>query len=290
MTFGYSTNAFVKFSLEESVEKIARLGFKGLEIMGDRPHLYPPDYDTDKLGKLKSLLEKQNLKVTNINSFTLFAVGDTYLPSWIEPDPERREMRARHTLDSLRIAGSLGCANISVPPGGPVPDNMTRKEAFALFYEGLDKVVPFAESSGIKVLVEPEPDLLMENTSDFREFVREIKSPFVGINFDIGHFYCAGENPDEAFEELFEYVGHVHLEDIAKTRVHKHLIPGTGAIDLKKVLSAMARLNYGGDISLELYPYVDTPEEAGRESLDYLAPIFEEVGLETRLAGEATFR
>jgi hypothetical protein len=41
----------------------------------------------------------------------------------------------------------------------------------------------------------------------------------------------------------------------------------------------MVRLGYRGDISLELYPYVNTPEEAGLESLDYLRPIFEETGL-----------
>jgi hypothetical protein len=41
----------------------------------------------------------------------------------------------------------------------------------------------------------------------------------------------------------------------------------------------MTRLNYQGDISLELYPYVDTPESAGRESLYYLRPIFQKAGL-----------
>jgi sugar phosphate isomerase/epimerase len=85
MIFGYSTNAFVKYSLEESIRKIARLGFKGIEIMGDRPHLYPPDYSEEKLDHIKALLKQNQLKVNNINSFTLFAVGDTYLPSWIEP-------------------------------------------------------------------------------------------------------------------------------------------------------------------------------------------------------------
>jgi hypothetical protein len=42
----------------------------------------------------------------------------------------------------------------------------------------------------------------------------------------------------------------------------------------------MAQLGYQGDISLELYTYQDTPEEAGRESLDHLRPIFEAAGLQ----------
>jgi sugar phosphate isomerase/epimerase len=278
MVFGYSTNAFVRYSLEESIQKIARLGFKGVEIMGDRPHLYPPDYSEEKLAHIRVLLEQNQLKVNNINSFTLFAVGDTYLPSWIEPEAERREIRVRHTLQSLQVAKILDCANISVPPGGPLEKNMTRKQALNLFYTGLERVMPVAESLGIKILVEPEPGLLMENTWGFKEFIKDVKSPFVGLNFDIGHFYCAGENPAKSFEELFEYTGHVHLEDIAVTREHNHLIPGLGAIDLKEVLSTMNRLGYQGDISLELYPYTDMPEEAGRKSLEFMQPIFTEIG------------
>ena len=81
-------------------------------------------------------------------------------------------------------------------------------------------------------------------------------------------------------EELFDWVGHVHLEDIASSRIHNHLIPGRGTIDFLQVFKTMIRLGYRGDISLELYPYVDMPEEAGRESLEVIRPIFEEAGLE----------
>jgi sugar phosphate isomerase/epimerase len=277
MIFGYSTNAFVKFSLEESIKKIAALGFRGVEIMGDRPHLYPPDFETSGLGTLKSVLKEQRLKVTNINSFTLFAVGDTYLPSWIEPDAERRAIRVRHTENCIKIARELGCSNISIPPGGPL-NHLSRKEAFLLFHEGLEQVIPLAEQTGVTILIEPEPDLLMENSKEFKPFIREVRSNRVGLNFDIGHFYCAGEDPAAAFEELFEWIGHVHLEDIAPSRVHNHLIPGLGAIDFDNVLKTMTRLKYSGDISLELYPYVDAPVEAGEKSLRHLAPIFKSAG------------
>jgi sugar phosphate isomerase/epimerase len=279
MILGYSTNAFVKFSLWESIEKIAQLGFRGIEIMCDRPHLYPPDYGEDKLARLKSLISQHGLKVTNLNSFTLFAVGDTYLPSWIEPQEERREIRIQHTLRCLDLAHFFGCRNISVPPGGPTT-NMARKEAMSLFHQGLARVAPLAEELGVKILVEPEPQLLLENTGEFKEFIKGVKSPAIGLNFDIGHFFCAGEDPSATFEELFEWIGHVHLEDIAPTRVHNHLILGHGAIQLSEVFKTMIRLGYQKDVSLELYPYVDTPEEAGRESLNYLRSLLEKSGIE----------
>ena len=274
MIFGYSTNAFVKFSLLDSLERIARLGFKGVEIMGDRPHLYPPDFGPDKIEELKTALVKHQLKVTNINSFTLFAVGDTYLPSFIEPDKARRDIRVRHTKDSLRVAKDLGCANISIPPGGPL-EGMDWLAGAKLFREGLEKVIPDAETLGVKLLIEPEPELFIENSSEFKRFIRDFQSPALGLNFDIGHFFCVGEDPRKALEDLFEWVGHMHLEDIAATRVHNHLIPGLGVIDYPAIFKTIKALGYTGDISLELYPYVDTPEEAGRESLEYLKPVFE---------------
>jgi sugar phosphate isomerase/epimerase len=278
MIFGYSTNAFVKFPLSESLEKIADLGFDGVEIMGDRPHLYPPDYGAREIAELQAILRRRGLSVTNINSFTLFAVGDTYLPSWIEPEPERRQIRIRHTRDSLRMAAALGCRNISVPPGGPL-GNLSRKAGLALFHAGLEQILPLAEELGVRVLVEPEPGLMLENTAEFREFIRDVRSPLVGINFDIGHFFCAGEDPRAAFEELFQWVGHMHIEDIAPDRRHQHLIAGQGTIAFRPLFEAMARLGYARDISLELYPYVDMPEQAGRESREFLLPLFRKAGL-----------
>lgn len=280
MVLGYSSNAFVKFSLTDAIEKIARLGFGGLEIMCDQPHLYPPDVKAGELAAIRNALDARRLKITNLNCFTLFAVGDTYLPSWIEPEKERREIRIHHTEQCLRIAEQLGAAYISIPPGGPL-DGMDRKKAVKLFHEGLERVIPLAEELNIRLLIEPEPDLLIERTAEFTAFMKDVKSDAVALNFDIGHFFCVGEDPAEAFEELFAWVGHVHIEDIAADRTHKHLIPGQGAISFQAVFETMKRLEYSGDICLELYPYVETPEVAGRESLDHLRPLMEAAGLKS---------
>jgi len=71
----------------------------------------------------------------------------------------------------------------------------------------------------------------------------------------------------------------MHIEDIAADRKHLHLIAGLGAIDFPAVFQAMRSLGYARDISLELYPYVDRPEAAGRESFDHLVPLMQQAGL-----------
>jgi sugar phosphate isomerase/epimerase len=207
MVFSYSTNAFVEYSLSEAVELIARTGFRGVEIMCDRPHLYPPDSNRRDLEKFKQLLEKLKLTITNLNCFTLFAVGNTWLPSWIEPDEKRRQERIDHTLNCLGLAHFLGCPCISVPPGGP-PVESSRKASLALFRQGLETVLPKAEALGVSILIEPEPDLLIENSQQMHGFIREIASPNLGVNFDVGHFFCVGEAPEAALETLFEKILH----------------------------------------------------------------------------------
>ena len=144
-------------------------------------------------------------------------------------------------------------------------------------YASYKAFLPFALFA---ILVYPAcSSLMIETTPQFKEFIKDVQSWAIGLNFDIGHFFCVGEDPKRAFEELFEWVGHMHIEDIDPNREHNHLIAGRGGIDFKAVFASMAQLDYKGDISLELYTYQDIPEEAGKESLDYLRPIFEEAGL-----------
>ena len=59
------------------------------------------------------------MKISKLNAFTLYAIGDTYHPSWIESDERQREQRVRHTVDCIRLAKSIGAENLSTEPGGP---------------------------------------------------------------------------------------------------------------------------------------------------------------------------
>lgn len=268
MKFAYSTNAFKRHSLAETIQLIKETGFDGVEIMADRPHLYPPDYGKAGLTELKKKLKSLGLVVSNLNTFTLFAVGDMHHPSWIEKEASHREIRLQHTKNCLRLASELECPNISIQPGGRV-ERLSRAESMRVFIEGLNEVIPVAKRYGVKILVEPEPHLLMENSSQFAEFINNIDTSTIGLNCDVGHFYCAGEVPSDVIREFAPVISHIHIEDI-KDRAHDHKICGQGDMDFKSIFDAIRDIKYNGFISLELYPYQDNPVEAGRESLRFL--------------------
>ena len=271
MKFAFSSNAFTNFSLIDSIKEISQVGYSGIEILCDIPHAYPPNLNRDKIDEIKNTLNKNNLQISNLNAFTLFALGDTYHPSWIETSEEKREARINHTINCIDLAQQLGASNISIEPGGPLlpSENISVEQALSLFEQGIKKVLSHAEKKQIKILIEPEPGVLLENSKQFLKFIEGFDSKYLRLNFDIGHFYCVNEEPSSLILQLKDHIEHFHMADI-RNRVHYHLIPGMGAIDFQNVFNAINKIGYNGFITVELYPYKENPVKAAKTSFEYL--------------------
>lgn len=272
MKFAFSTNAFTNYSLTQSIEEISKIGYQGVEIMCDVPHAYPPDLNDEKIKEINKLLIRNKMQISNLNAFTLFGLGDTYHPSWIENAKNARDLRIKHTLDCINLAEKLGAKNISIEPGGPLEMPADREKYLKLFADGIRQVLPHAEKKRIKILVEPEPELLLESSAEYLHFMKEFDSEFLKLNFDIGHFYCVNEDPSALIQSLQEYIEHFHMADI-KNRKHFHLIPGHGSIDFRTVFATIDEIGYDGYVTVELYPYKTNPIEAASESMKYLKSI-----------------
>lgn len=273
MKLAYSSNAYMRTSIEEAISRIATLGYQGIELMADQPHVWPPTTTDLRIAAVREQLAHHELTISNVNAFMMNAVQDFWHPSWIEPTSDGRRRRIQHTLDALKMARKLGALCVTTEPGGPLEPGMTRKTAMDHFVAGLGEALRCAEGEGVELLVEPEPGLLVENADQFLELAERVDSPAFGLNFDIGHFYCVSEPLAETVERLKTHTRHYHVEDIAASRVHKHLVPGRGAIDFAALLPVIHATGYRGWITVELYPYLDDPDGAGREARDYLTPM-----------------
>jgi sugar phosphate isomerase/epimerase len=277
MQLAFSTNAYLKFSFAEAARRLAEIGYAGIEIMADVPHAWPACLLEEQKQGIRRALAENRLAISNINAFMMNAISDPrqryWHPSWIEPDQHYRQIRIDHTCRSLTLARELGAACITTEPGGPVEPGGSWSGALELFVEMLKPVAEHAEKEGVLLLIEPEPDLLIETADQFLELMEQVDSPAIGLNFDIGHFYCVGDEPAPTVHRLAPYIRHFHLEDIAATRVHHHLIPGEGAIDFAATFDAIRQIDYKGWITIELYPYVDNPDAAARTALERVRKI-----------------
>ena len=280
MRLAFSTNAYLRFSFAEAVRRLAAIGYQGVEIMADVPHAWPAFLLDEQKQAIRQALADNRLAISNINAFMMHAINDSrqryWHPSWIEPDRHYRQIRIEHTRRALTLARELGAACITTEPGGPVELGGSWSAALRLFVEGLKPVAEHAAHEGVLLLIEPEPGLLIETADQFLELMQHLDSPAVGLNFDIGHFYCVGDDPAATVPRLARYIRHFHLEDIAATRVHHHLIPGEGAIDFAATLRAIQAIGYNGWITVELYPYVDDPDAAARTAYQRVASLLAE--------------
>lgn len=274
MKLAFSSNAYLRYSIDDTIARVAALGYAGIELLADVPHAWPAGLLEAQKQNIRDALARHNLTISNINAFMMNAIADPrqpyWHPSWIEPDPHYRAIRREHTKRALQLAKDLGAPHITTEPGGPLTPGQSWSDGAAIFYEELMPCIEDAEKLGVPLLIEPEPDLLIERFDQYLEFVSRIDSPMIGLNFDVGHAYCVSEDPQNWVAKMAPHTRHYHFEDIARTRKHHHLVPGHGAIDFTATLAAIQATGYAGWLTVELYPYLDNPDAAASEAKQFL--------------------
>ena len=283
MKLAFSSNAYMHFSIEDTIARIADLGYKGIELLADVPHAWPAGLLPERKKSIRRALDQHGLTISNINAFMMNAVADPrqpyWHPGWTDPDPHYRAIRREHTKRSLQLAQELGAPHITTEPGGHLTPEQSWETGAKIFYDELMPCVELAEKLQVQLLIEPEPGLLIETFGQYLQFMQRIKSPWVKLNFDIGHAYCVSEDPQDWVEKMQSHTVHYHFEDIAATRVHQHLIPGRGAIDFAATMLEIRETGYDGWITVELYPYIENPDAAAREAREYLTQVAAQVGI-----------
>jgi sugar phosphate isomerase/epimerase len=174
---------------------------------------------------------------------------------------------------AIRVAAELECP-IVMSDEGPVPDDwLPLDRAMDVLSISLEAIFPAAASCGVKFALElhnaltARPDLLARLT---RRFGPEV----LGVNFDTGNAFLAGNDPVEYLRGIAGRVVHVHLKDIPAsmlpdrgrvTGTRVGVAAGDGVLDLPGIVGVLAAAGYRGVLSVEC----DTLAQALR-SLKYL--------------------
>ncbi len=198
MRLAFSTNAYLRYPFDEAADRIAAIGYQGLELLADVPHAWPAGLlDGPKRG-IRDAMARNGLAFSNVNAFMMNAINDYrqpyWYPSFIEPDPHYRRVRIDHTRRALSLCAELGAPHITTEPGGPIAPGQSRQEAVDLFVEALKPLAEHAHEEGVLLLIEPEPGLLVETTDQYLEVAERVDAPSIGLNFDVGHAFCVGED------------------------------------------------------------------------------------------------
>lgn len=275
----FSTNAYVRYPLGEAVERIAAVGYAGVELLGDEPHAYFPAFGAADGDALAAALDRTGLAAANINANTATGYYEDappepfFEPSVATADAEARDWRVAYTKRAIDLAAAVGAPAVCLTTGRALPENPPSRARERL-RASLDDLLPYAADCGVRLGVEYEPGLLIENTGETLALIDAVDHDALGVNFDVGHAAVCGEDVADSIRRCEDRITGVHLEDIAGGRggKHYHLIPGEGDLDFRAVFDALDDVGYDGYATLELYTYPDAPDEAARAAREALAP------------------
>src|SRR3972149_6649420 len=97
MQLAFSSNAYLRYPIDEAIARIAALGYRGIEILADVPHAWPAGLLPAQRQAIRDALARHGLAISNINAFMMNAVADPrqpyWHPSWVDPDPHYRAIR-----------------------------------------------------------------------------------------------------------------------------------------------------------------------------------------------------
>ena len=270
MKTGFSTNAFTKFSLLETIEMISDVGYDGLEIVADTPHAFLP-LSNEKLKQIKSSLENRKLLVSNINANTVLGWNlengndEKFEPSLSNKNETLRKWRVGYTKKAIEVAAELSAPSVCITSG--IKNTEIFENEMTQINKSLSEILEFAEENSILICMEYEPGLLIEKSHDVFEVSKNFKN--LGLNLDTCHVEVSNEDFSKVIHKFKDKIFHTHISD-CKNSIHYHLIPGYGEIDFVKIYSNLKEINYDGFLTAELYTYAEKPREAASETFIFL--------------------
>ena len=170
--------------LDDFIAKASSLGYDGVMLAGKRPHLSVLDTDDQRIGQLRSQLDKHHVTCDVIGAYTDFSMASSELPS--------TELQISYLQDLARIAQQLGTKVVRVftayEKSGEAPLTSWRRLT-DIFQEACDRVQPF----GVTLAIQNHHDIALA-TPALLEFLADIDRPNCKLGFDAWSPALRGED------------------------------------------------------------------------------------------------
>ncbi|MBR8740972.1 sugar phosphate isomerase/epimerase [Nocardiopsis sp. MG754419] len=252
MRFGYGTNGFWDHRIEDALAIIADLGYDGVGLTLDHPHLDPFSLDAKaRVAAIGRRLDRLGLAlVVETGARYLLDPRRKHEPTLVSDSD--RDVRVDLLKRAVRIADDLGAEAVSFW-SGILPRGAGTDQGWDRLTSGVEKVLVVADALGVDCAFEPEPGMFAERLSDVLELRRRLGDPQrLRVTLDVGHGVCnEPDGPEGAVARAGDLIANVQLDDM-RPHVHDHLEFGDGDIDLPGVLGALHRVGYTGLASVEL--------------------------------------
>jgi fructoselysine 3-epimerase len=254
------------YPLEETIRRLARIGYDGIEIGAAAPHAYPAYLSQERRGEIRKVLDDNNIVV----SAMLPAPGGGPGFNVASPLPEERRAAIDQYKEVAQLCSDLG-GDTLLYVAGWVIYGTEWKQAFAWSREALVEIGQAAANLGLTVVIEQNPadGNLLESADDGIEMMRAVDSPNVKLMFDTIHAMYRNEVPTDYVYRMGKDLRYVHISDVDR------LPPGQGRGDFIGLVQALEDIGYDGFLSMEIgFNYRNAqPDKFAREAYEYMKPL-----------------
>ncbi len=246
---------------------------------------YVTDLKPDEVKRAKELLAKYGMRVSVLDSpyFKTLLPGTTSKFNEGKRDPLQSDFdRQSEVLEkAIARATDFGTDKVRIFSFLRVQDP---KAAFDRVAKELSNTAEIAEREEIRLVLENEFSCNVATGVESAALLNAVKSPALGLNWDPGNAYAAGElqpfpNGYDAIDK--KRIWHMHLKDAAPNPKGGEALwepIGGGKIDYIGQFQALLKQGYEGTMSLETH-YLNAAkdkEASSRESMDGLLKVIRE--------------
>lgn len=273
MILGYNTNGLAHHRLDDALDLLADLGYRGVALTPDVPHL-------DLLRTDERDWEKTRARLDRLGFRCMIETGARYVldprrkhwPNLLSRDASDAERRMDYYRRAIRLANALGAPGISLW-SGPMEAGDDPAAAMDRLVPRLARVLDEAGAAGVAVCFEPEPGHLVDGLSRYRELRKKLGRQDLRTTIDVGHLVVTEPGaPETHLAEWKDSLLNVQVDD-ARRGVHEHLPPGEGEIDFGPVFRELHRIGYDGLAALELSRDSHRAAEIAARAIRTLAPL-----------------
>lgn len=253
--------AFVVYRdrLDKIMEKVARLGYDGVELaLRD-----PSEIDASSV---RAMLAKYGLEIPVISSGRVFAEKKVW---FTHPDKIVRREAIKTMKGLVRLAGQLR-AKVNVGRvRGFIGEGESREIAQARFIECMRECADLAGESNVEMLIEPVNRYeinYINSVTDALDVLDKLARPNVTVMPDVFHMNIEDASITEAFKRAGARVGYVHFAD------SNRYAPGQGHLNFAEIVGALNEVGYNWYVTAEILPYPD-PDTAAANAIKYIRSI-----------------
>jgi sugar phosphate isomerase/epimerase len=223
-------------SFEWGIEKAAELGYEyvepmvlwGREMLSEGGYFHSVSMLDDPY-RIRRACEKAGLKLSALSGHSVVC---------------KPEIGTESLKQAVRFAAECGAPVVNTDEGPKQPWTTVEDDHVLMRYT-LHEVAAVAEPRGILIGLEPHQQYT-QTPAGLDRIYNLVKSPSIGINFDTGNSYLAGQDPIAWLEHVKDRLVHVHAKDISKEQSHaeRGKVTGTpvgcacgdGVVDWVKVI------------------------------------------------------